>query len=103
MKALVYFYTIKMKNETENRLVQLAKQSPSNRIATEIEKAEFRIALGELEKISRETGYWQHKANLKHKNLKGISNYDKRAIRRYEKLRSQQLDLFEEFLKKYNK
>ncbi len=72
-------------------------------MATEIEKVEFRIALGELEKISRETGYWQHKANLKHKNLKGISNYDKKAIRHYEKLRSKQLDLFEEFLTKYNK
>lgn len=59
----------------------------------------FMMDLSNFEKLSREVGYANCKANLKDHN----DNYDETAAHNYEVLRSKQLDFQELMIKQYQK
>ncbi len=60
-------------------------------------KLKFRIDMGNLDKLSRQVGYWKALANIRDEN----DEYDKEAIQTYEELRDKQIDLFTQILNKY--
>ena len=61
----------------------------------------FRLDLSEFEKLSREVGYYNAKANTKEYDENGDEFYDDEAIKKYEELRDKQLAMFEELVKNY--
>lgn len=58
----------------------------------------FIIDISDFEKLSREVGYYNAKANTKDED----DNYDEEAIEKYEELREKQLDKLEELIKLYS-
>ncbi len=58
----------------------------------------FIIDISDFEKLSREVGYYNAKANIKDED----DNYDEEAIEKYEELREKQLDMLEELIKLYS-
>lgn len=63
----------------------------------------FIIDLSEFEKLSRQVGYYNCKANKKTYDKNNDVCYDKKSIREYEKLRLKQLDMQEKLIKLYSK
>ena len=63
----------------------------------------FILDLNEFEKLSREVGYFNCKANRKYYTEDNDEYYDKDDIKQYEKLRGKQLDMQELLIERYGK
>jgi hypothetical protein len=63
----------------------------------------FIIDINDFEKLSREVGYYNCKANIKKYDKDNNESYDKNAIRTYEKLRTKQLTMQARLIKFYCK
>jgi hypothetical protein len=61
----------------------------------------FRLDLHEFTELSREVGYQNKLANIKHYDEQGNEFYDEEDIKKYEELREKQLDMFEKLVNFY--
>jgi len=61
----------------------------------------FTIDINNFSELSREVGYYNHKANVKTYDENNNDIYDIKSQKKYEKLRSKQLSMLNALIKKY--
>lgn len=61
----------------------------------------FTIDINDFSELSREVGYYNHKANVKTYDENNNDVYDIKSQKKYEKLRSKQLSMLNALIKKY--
>ena len=61
----------------------------------------FIIDINNFSELSREVGYYNHKANVKTYDENNNDVYDIKSQKKYEKLRGKQLDMLNELIKQY--
>jgi hypothetical protein len=76
---------------TQKRFIEAVNPEPMSA------KLQFRIDMSNLDRLSRQVGYWNALANTRDEN----DEYDKEAIQKYEDLRDKQINLFTQILNKY--
>jgi hypothetical protein len=62
----------------------------------------LRLDLSDLEQLSREVGYYNKCANIKHLDENGDEYYDEEDIHKYEELRTKQLDMIQQMIESYS-
>lgn len=63
----------------------------------------FIIDINNFSELSREVGYYNHKGNIKTYDEDNNDVYDLESQKKYEQLRSKQLDMIELLIDKYGK